>query len=222
MKENFIHVAFVIDSSGSMYPSMKDVVGGFETTIEEQKKVENGECAVSLFTFDNLVKKHYIGKNINDIGSFVYSPSGMTALYDGVGQAIDKIGEWLSNMDESERPSKNLIVIMTDGEENSSTEYTASRIKEMIKHQEDVYNWSFVYMGTDLTNINDAKDLGIRMSSVSSRRNLGNSYDIINTAATKYRCSNSIEEACATMDWLFSECEVTTSNYEVENNIKLT
>lgn len=221
MKDNFIHVAFVIDSSGSMYASISDVIGGFNKTIDEQKKIEKGECSVSLFTFNGDVKEHFLGKNINDIENFEYHPNGMTALYDGVGQAIDKIGKWLSNMDESERPSKNLIVIMTDGAENSSKEYTSKQVKNMIKHQEDVYNWSFVYMGTDLTNINDAKDLGIRMSSVSSRRDLGNSYGIINTVASCYRKASSVESAAATMDWLQTECENVTTKYEVENNVKL-
>ena len=221
MKENFIHVTFVIDNSGSMYGSVNDVVGGFNKTIEEQKNLKNGECAISLFTFNGSVTEHYLGKDINEIDVFEYHPSGMTALYDGVGQAIDKVGKWLSNMDEKDRPSKNLIVIMTDGEENSSKEYTSTQLKEMIKHQEDVYNWSFVYMGTDLTNINDAKDLGIRMSSVSSRKNLGNSYSMINNVTSCYRNASSLSEAQATMDWLQSECEVTTASYEVENNIKL-
>jgi uncharacterized protein YegL len=221
MKDNFIHVAFVIDSSGSMFNSVSDVVGGFNKTIEEQKQLKDGECAISLFTFNGLVKEHYLGKNINEIDEFEYRPNGMTALYDGVGQAIDKIGQWLSNMDEKDRPSKNLIVIMTDGEENSSKEYSSKQLKEMIKHQEDVYNWSFVYMGTDLTNINDAKDLGIRMSAVSSRKNLGNSYDIINNVTSCYRSASSLKEAAATMDWLQIECSNATSNYEVENNIKI-
>lgn len=221
MKDNFIHVVFVIDSSGSMYGSISDVIGGFNKTIDEQKKVEKGECAISLFTFNDNVEERYLGKNINDIENFEYHPNGMTALYDGVGQAIDKVGKWLSNMDESERPSKNLVVIMTDGAENSSKEYTSKQVKDMIKHQEDVYNWSFVYMGTDLTNINDAKDLGIRMSSVSSRRDLGNSYDIINNVTSCYRAASSIKEATATMDWLQIECENVTAKYEVENNVKL-
>ena len=221
MKDNFIHVAFVIDSSGSMYRSISDVIGGFNKTIAEQKNVEKGECAISLFTFNGNVEEHYLGKDINDIDNFNYCPNGMTALYDGVGQAIDKIGKWLSNMDESERPSKNLIVIMTDGAENSSKEYTSNQVKDMIKHQEEVYDWSFVYMGTDLTNINDAKDLGIRMSSVSSRKDLGNSYDIINSVTSCYRSALSVEAAAATMDWLQTECENVTTKYEVENNVKL-
>lgn len=222
MKDNFIHVCFIIDSSGSMFMSEGDVVGGFKKTIEEQKAIKDGECAVSLFTFNGNVTEHYIGKNINEIEDFEYKPNGMTALYDGVGQAIDKIGIWLSNMDESERPSKNLIIIMTDGEENSSIEYKQERVKEMIKHQEDVYNWSFVYMGTDLTSMKDVKNLGIRMSAFSSRNDLGNSYSIVNDVTTKLRFAKTVSEASATMDCFNAECDALTAKYECDNNIKLT
>ena len=47
MKDNFIHVCFIIDSSGSMWQSTDDVIGGFNRTIKEQKDVKNGKCSVS-------------------------------------------------------------------------------------------------------------------------------------------------------------------------------
>ena len=49
MKDKLIHVAFIIDSSGSMSGSESDVIGGFKKTIEEQKAVKDGECIVTLY-----------------------------------------------------------------------------------------------------------------------------------------------------------------------------
>lgn len=216
MKDNFIHVAFIIDESGSMYSSTNDVVGGFNQMIEEQKKENDGQCSISLFTFNNRVKEVYLGKDVNDINGINYSPNGCTAMNDGIGSAIDKIGQWLNNMDDAERPSKNIIVIMTDGEENASQEYSLEKVKEMIKHQENKYNWTFIYMGTDLTNLKDANSLGIKLRSVSSRKEFSTNYTIVNSALSSLRkndkdallyCENALKER--------------TMKYETEKNIKL-
>lgn len=189
MKNNLLHICFILDESGSMYSSSEDVINGFKKLINEQKQLKNGECIISVYRFANTVKCDYIGKNINDITTLKYEPNGCTAMNDGIGTAIDEIGIWLNNMDESERPSKNLIVIMTDGIENNSKEYTLKDVKDRIKHQEEKYNWSFVYMGTELDSLEDAKNLGITLTSTSSRDNIINNYSHINNYASYYRNS---------------------------------
>jgi len=272
MKENFIHVCFIVDSSGSMSGSEADIVGGFNKTIEEQKSVENGKCAVSFFSFDSNVQERFIGKDVNDVKEltashsifdncvytttsssvsitvkngaadidvtqkeytndplYVYRPSGMTAMNDGIGTAIDKIGKWLSDMPEEERPSKNLIVIMTDGEENSSKEYTLRQVQEMIKHQTEKYNWTFVYMGMDISNAKAAEDLGIKSRSFSTKMgtHMYKNYSNISEAATCYRCASvdslqasAVMDACldASLNEMTQEFEKTTGN-KVSSNI---
>lgn len=221
MKDNFIHVCFIIDESGSMYQSVSDVKGGFKKVIDEQKSVKDGECVISMFKFNSEVNKVFIGKNVNDIDDIDYSPNGMTAMNDGIGGAIDEVGKWLSDMDESERPSKNIVVIMTDGLENASKEYSFSRVKEMIKHQEEKYNWTFIYMGVDLTSKEDADKLGIKISAFSNKSEINNHYEVINSATTKLRLAKTVTEARATMDWLSDQALDITNKYETENNIKL-
>ena len=188
MKTNFIHVCFVVDSSGSMTSSIDDVKGGFKRIIEEQKANTKGECAVSYFDFNSTVTEVYRGKNVKDINSELdYIPAGMTALMDGVGIAIDTIGKWLNSMPEDEKPEQNMIVIITDGGENFSKEYSASRVREMIKHQQDKYSWNFVFLGADLNNVKDAIDLGIATRGITTKSTLGKSYDIINSSISLYR-----------------------------------
>jgi hypothetical protein len=120
-------------------------------------------------------------RDVKEVGNELrYNPSGCTALYDGVGTAIDEIGKVLNDMPEEQRPEKNLIVIMTDGEENSSREYQPSRIREMIKHQENKYNWTFLYIGTDISSTQDADRIGISRKMGSIRSKLGKNYDTIN------------------------------------------
>ena len=188
MKANFIHVCFVVDSSGSMTSSIDDVKGGFKRIIEEQKANTKGECAVSYFDFNSTVTEVYRGKDVKEINSELnYTPFGMTALMDGVGIAIDTIGKWLNSMSEDEKPEQNMIVIITDGGENFSKEYSANRVREMIKHQQDKYSWNFVYLGADLNNVKDAIDLGIATRGVTTKSTLGKSYDIINSSISLYR-----------------------------------
>lgn len=221
MKSNLLHICFVLDESGSMYSSVNDVVSGFHKMIEEQKQVKDGECIVSVYRFANTVKSDFIGKPVQEIETIEYNPNGCTAMNDGIGTAIDEIGLWLNDMDESERPSKNLIVIMTDGEENSSKEYTLKDVQDRIKHQEEKYNWSFVYMGTDLNSLEDANTLGIRISSISSRNNVMNNYNHINSYATCYRLAkNSIEIQEAQLS-LAESLNKDTAEYSAMNSVKL-
>lgn len=189
MKDNFIHVCFVIDESGSMSGTEGDVIGGFKKVIDEQKAISAGTCSVSYFKFSTGVEEVFIGKDVNEVEYLdgKYSPNGLTALFDGVGTAIDKVGKWLNDMKEEDRPEKNLIVIMTDGGENNSKDYSASKVKEMIKHQEEKYNWSFVYMGNDLKDASDANTLGFRTRSFASKGDYYKNYDVINCSLASYR-----------------------------------
>lgn len=224
MKANFIHVCFIVDSSGSMALSIDDVKGGFKKIIEEQKANTEGECAVSYFDFNSKVTEVYRGKNVKDINSELeYTPFGMTALMDGVGIAIDTIGKWLNSMPEDEKPEQNLIVIITDGKENFSKEYSASRVREMIKHQQDKYSWNFVFLGADLTNVEDAIDLGIKTRGITTKASLGKTYDIVNYALSLYRNINGTkEQKLATMDaYLCSSVDTMNDDYQKVTGIKV-
>lgn len=217
MKDKLIHVAFVIDSSGSMMGSEKDVVGGFKKTIEEQKAVKDGECIVSLYEFASDVKQVYLGKSLDNVEDIDYTVGGMTRLYDGIGTAVDEIGRWLADKPEDERPSKNIVVIITDGGENSSTEYRLKDIKERIKTQENVYNWSFVYLGNDLSNAKDADDIGIKYRGFTTKKKFYNNYDVISTGLTAYRCAANIAEASLALDKSISE-SMDSLNIEYKND----
>lgn len=220
MKSNLLHICFVLDESGSMYGSISDVTGGFQKLIDEQKNIEDGECIVSVYRFADTVKSDFIGKPVQEVTPIEYNPGGCTAMNDGIGTAIDEIGLWLSDMDESERPSKNLIVIMTDGCENASREYSFQDVRDRIKHQEEKYSWSFVYMGTDLTSLDDANALGIQMSSVSSRDNVMGNYEHINSYATCYRVARNSEDITAAADSLKLAMLEDTAEYTAANGIK--
>jgi uncharacterized protein YegL len=224
MKKNYIHVCFVIDKSGSMSGSEKDVIGGFKTVIDEQKANTNGTCSVSYYKFDDNVEKMFIGKDINEVEYLTdkdYKPGGCTALFDGVGTAIDEIGAWLDSMKEEDKPEKNIIVIMTDGGENSSKEYNSTKVKEMIKHQEDKYNWTFIYMGSDLKDAADANTLGVKTRLFAKKCDYASNYTAINSILSTYRNfeGSAAEKNLAAMTTATTICEAATAKYAADNGL---
>ena len=223
MKDKLIHVAFIIDSSGSMSGSESDVIGGFKKTIEEQKAVKDGECIVTLYEFASDVKQVYLGKALDKVEDLDYNVGGMTRLYDGIGTAVDDIGKWLSKMDESERPSKNLIVIITDGGENSSTEYRLKDIKDRIKEQTEKYSWDFIYLGNDLSDAKDANDIGVKYRGFTTKKKFYNNYDVISTGVTAYRCAASVADASLALNKSITESMSSlNAEYLADTGIDLT
>jgi hypothetical protein len=86
---------------------------------------------------------------------------GSTALLDAVGKTINNIGLALSNTAEEDRPANVLFVIITDGEENASKEFTREKVKEMVEHQTNVYKWEFVFLGANIDAFRSAGNIGI-------------------------------------------------------------
>ena len=165
---NYTHVSFILDESGSMGSVRDDVIGGFNTMMAEQRAAE-GKLTVSLCKFgthlDNNYQKVYscvVAAEVPDLSQATFAPSGGTPLLDAVGRHINELGNVLRSMPEQQRPSKVIVVIMTDGQENQSREFTSkAQIAEMIKRQEDEFSWTFVYMGANVDAFGESSAFGV-------------------------------------------------------------
>jgi len=148
MNKNKSHVVLVLDRSGSMQSCKTDTEGGVNSFIEEQAKPE-GEVTISIVQFDNVYE--YVCKNIqiSEVKPYKLVPRGSTALLDAVGMAVVETGEYLAGLEESDRPGLVTIMIVTDGLENSSKEYTNESVKKLIEEQQEKYNWQFSYLGAN-------------------------------------------------------------------------
>lgn len=160
MKKNLTHITFLVDRSGSMENIKEDMEGGINSFVEEQKKIE-GDARISLYEFDTSFDTVYENKSLDDAKKYKLIPRGGTALLDALGRSIIQTGEILKSTPEEERPEKVLFIIITDGEENSSSEFKLPKIKEMIQHQTEKYNWEFIYLGANQDAISVAGDMGI-------------------------------------------------------------
>lgn len=188
MKPGLTEIIVVMDRSGSMSLVREDMQGGFDTFMGVQRNAP-GDCHVSLYQFDKAYETVYEGRSIHDIPPCYLEPRGATALYDAVGRTINAVGERFSKMPDVLRPEKVIFLIITDGHENASTEFELSRLKEMISHQTDVYNWQFVYIGSDITTQTAAAHLGMAAASYTPDAvGVGAMYAAVGKAALAYRC----------------------------------
>lgn len=225
MKKKWINLVFIIDESGSMYGSIEDVRGGFKKMVDEQKKLNDGKLTVSLYTFNDDVTTKYVGVDVNEIEDFEYSPGGMTSLYDAMCYGIDDVGKWLYEKDKNgeEMPSKTVVCVITDGGENSSTKHRLKDVKERLERQEKEYDWSFIYLGNDLSNAKDADSINFKYRGFTTKKKFYNNYDVINTGITAYRCAVNTAEASLAFDKSIS-ASMTALNeeYKVDTGIDLT
>ena len=160
MKE-YNELVIIIDRSGSMYHLKDDVIGGFNSLIEEQKK--DGDTLVTTVFFNDAIKFIHEREDINNIKTLdkrSYQPSGCTALLDAVGDSIAYIKSKHASLKEDELPKHTIVSIMTDGLENASREYSYRKIKEMIELQKKC-GWDFIFQAANIDTIKEAERLGI-------------------------------------------------------------
>lgn len=163
MKDHLTEIVFILDRSGSMMNLTADTIGGYNSMIEKQKQ-EPGEAKITTVLFDDNYDVLYDAvdiQNVEPMTNAQYYARGCTALLDAIGKTINSVGARLNNTPEEERPSKVIVVITTDGYENSSHEFTRSKIKEMIEHQTTKYSWQFMFLGADIDAVVEAESIGI-------------------------------------------------------------
>jgi uncharacterized protein YegL len=169
MNTNITEIIFLLDRSGSMAGLECDTIGGFNAFIKKQCQLD-GETMVTAVQFDDQYEVIWNGidaKNVR-LTDKEYFVRGSTALLDAVGKTILDVGHRLSNSNEDQKPGKVIFVITTDGMENASREFTYEKVNELIKHQQEKYNWEFIFMGANIDAAKEANSLGIDEDNVYS------------------------------------------------------
>ncbi len=164
MKHNKTEVVFILDKSGSMAGLESDTIGGFNGLLKKQQKM-TGEAYVTTVLFDNHYELLHDRININSVRPITnkdYYVEGTTALLDAVGRTINKIVKVQKVQSKADRADKVMFVIITDGMENASREFTSKQIKKMIGRQQDKYGWEFIFLGANIDAVETAANYGIR------------------------------------------------------------
>lgn len=190
MKENYTHIVLLVDRSGSMRSIKNDMEGGIETFMEKQKK-EIGTCTVTAAHFDTDYEILFNRVPIDQVEKVTIVPRGGTALIDSMSQLINEVGIDLSSLEEDERPDRVLFITITDGEENSSREFTNEQLKDLIKEQEDKYKWNFTYIGANQDAFANASKFGGKFSNSLNYKatadGVDKMWDKLSDATSRYR-----------------------------------
>lgn len=163
MKQNLTELVFILDRSGSMARLEKDTIGGYNAMLEQQRQMD-GECVITTVLFDNhysLLHDRIDIRAVKPITGKDYFVGGSTALLDAIGKTIYKIATAQKNTAEDYRAEKVMFVIITDGEENASREYSARQVKELIQRQKERFHWEFIFLGANIDAVETAGRFGI-------------------------------------------------------------
>lgn len=202
MNTNLTDITVVLDRSGSMMPLRRSTIEGYNRFLREQQATP-GDCLLSLNQFSDGLQRLRVAESIHTVAKLsreTYVPDGNTGLLDAVGWTIEETGARLAKLPEHQRPAKVVLVIITDGEENASRTYTWSRIREMIRHQEERYAWSFIFLGSDLRAVESAvSKMGIAacnvMFTAANDTGTAETYTAVASNIRKARMSATPEEA---------------------------
>jgi hypothetical protein len=188
----------ILDKSGSMSTKVKDVIGGFNLYLDELAKEPAVDYGFSLTLFDTVVEIKYKAAppaRVAKLDDTNYRPNGNTALLDAIGNTVQTVS--------TDGFDKIITVIMTDGEENSSREWTLQAIRKLIQSKEAAGNWTFVFLGANLDAFAQGANLGVPKAN-SVRYDSDNYWDVY---ASLSRRTNSVSAALEKVSKDFFEGE---------------
>lgn len=196
MNNELTEIAVVLDRSGSMAGIKDDMEGGLWTTITEQHGLP-GKCRVSLYQFDDVWETVYEAKASGDIKQedCRLVPRGGTALHDAVVKSLAAMEDRILKEPEDERPAKVAVIVITDGQENSSKENKKKDAREAIERATDKFGWKFVFLAADADGFADGMDLagGVAGAAVAGYDvgNVGQMYSGTSAAIGDFRSGQS-------------------------------
>src|SRR6476469_7085618 len=184
---NYTHVLCVVDRSGSMAGVDKDMRGGLDTFFAEQAK-EDGKCLVDYVQFDSEYEKVFEDKDVANAKA-VLQPRGSTALLDALGRSVTELGEKLAAKSEGERPGHVIVVVVTDGYENASHDWTREKVKELVERQQDEWNWVFTFLGANMDAVAEGASYGVKggTSLTYSTASAGQTFSSLSQSVTRTR-----------------------------------
>jgi uncharacterized protein YegL len=152
-KKTFYHL--VLDRSGSMGSCWEEAIQVIDNQLLDLKRIQkenpDSEIIFSFCAFNQLL--HFSDELMNTETSKIdwklIFPYGMTALYDAIGESIEFLKEKAGKSLE-EKNSDVVMLVLTDGLENSSKKHLGPEIKNMMESCEQTEKWNFLFLAADL------------------------------------------------------------------------
>ena len=161
--KNSTDITIILDRSGSMEYIKDSTIKGFNSFIKEQQN-SDGDAKLTLVQFDHDYQVLYEGIDIREVKKLTHKtfvPRGSTALLDAIGTTINNTKNRIKLTPQNYKPDNVLVVIITDGEENSSNKYSREKIFKKISKRENKDNWKFVFIGSNQDAIAVGSSFGI-------------------------------------------------------------
>lgn len=166
MPTTYTHISIILDRTGSMENIQDDVIGGFNQFLASQQQ-ETNRATLTLVQFDSQDPYEVIHQfapidQVVALSRETYVPRASTPLLDAIGRGIIDLAHRLATMPAGEKPDQVVFVIITDGQENSSREFTKAQVMKLLAEKQEQDKWQFVFLSADLTALNDAMDYGFQ------------------------------------------------------------
>lgn len=161
-KKQLTELVCILDRSGSMSGLESDTIGGFNHFLKTQQ-VQEGEAVLSTILFDHEVKVLYDRcpvKAVRPLTGREYVPRGTTALLDALGGTLRHIWRNQGQLRKEYQPEKTIVMIITDGYENSSCRYSLRQVQGLI-HRCKKAGWEFLFLGANMDAVEAASRLGM-------------------------------------------------------------
>ena len=181
---NYTAMLLVVDRSGSMASIRDDMVGGLTTMLASQAE-QPGRLTVDIVTFDDQIEQQCTMADASTV-TITLDPRGSTALYDAIGIATHTFGSTLAALPEDARPDTVQVVVVTDGHENASREYTSETVKAIVTKQTNEYGWDFVFLGANQNAVLTGAELGFEADSSLSFRAAPGAVGNVNDSLSRY------------------------------------
>nr|WP_319472917.1 hypothetical protein [uncultured Sphaerochaeta sp.] len=202
MKKGLTELVCILDRSGSMHGLERDTIGGFNAMLAKQQAL-NSPCNITTVLFDNeyvLLHDRIPIEAVSAMTKKEYAVGGSTALYDAIGRTISKIVQVQRTTAPEYQAEQVIFLIITDGMENASREYTREKVREMIKKEREIYGWEFIYLGANIDAETAAEDVGIppdrAQDFIADTEGIQLNFEVMSEAVSHYRCASAIPE-----DW---------------------
>jgi uncharacterized protein YegL len=148
-----------------------DVRGGFNEYVASLGDDTANAYRLTAVTFDTTVTTLFTDAPLYQVPVLDdqnYRPGGNTALYDALGVSLEELTSAIHTETQPFGEERALIIVMTDGEENSSRRYSKDQAVKMIVDREAAGNWTFVYLGADQDAWLAASGLGFKHGNVAT------------------------------------------------------
>lgn len=193
-RQTNVHV--VIDRSGSMQSIRDDAIGGFNTFLE-QTKGAGQRWWVWLFDTQgiDLIQDGVTSSKVEKLSAVNFIPRASTPLYDAVGKAIAKANE-------VRKTKLNILMVLTDGKENSSREWSAEAVKKELTRLAEEENWQVIFVGVGAEAWDESArfDMGVVIKNTRSKKSMDNAYANVASASRDYLMEGSPRTASFDID----------------------